>query len=272
MIYHIKNFILITITTAILITAVPRVTGSATPLIISPNNPFIRHRRSLKRATKNSSPEGINNNNNIYTTSLVSSSRSSKKGASQRGKKRSNQNKELTNEEEDSPEYKYNDLGPIGKIIAGGTEIIFATAFEYMSGFLQGLFFGTVVGGPGFLFRPMETGVRQAFKVEMTSRFTRMNTRSMRWAKNFGGISAAFGGLSVAVKVLRNGEEDEWTQILSSAAAGAYFARKEGPQAMVKGAVLYGGLIYVISGNKGSLFGNKITEVEYTEKPAVVRF
>jgi hypothetical protein len=262
MIYHIKNFILIAITTAILIAAVTHVAGSATPLTTSPNNPFIRHRRSLKRATKNSSSEGINNN--IYATSLV------KRGASQREKKRSNRDEELTNEEEDSPEYSYNDLGPIGKAIAGGTEIVFATAFEYMSGFLQGLFFGTVVGGPGFLFRPMESGVRQAFKVEMTSRFTRMNTRSMRWAKNFGGISAAFGGLSVAVKVLRNGEEDEWTQVLSSAAAGAYFARKEGPQAMLKGALLYGGLIYVVSGNTG--FGNKIKEVEYTEKPAVVRF
>jgi gas vesicle protein len=267
MIHHnIKNLILIAITTAtILIAAVP-VAGSATPLIISPNNPFVRHRRSLKKATKNST-EGINNN--IYATSLVSS-RSSRR-ANQRENKRSNRNKELTNEEEeDSPEYSYNDLGPIGKAIAGGTEIVFATAFEYMSGFLQGLFFGTVVGSPGFLFRPMEAGVRQNFKVEMTSRFTRMNTRSMKWAANFAGISAAFGGLSVAVKVLRNGEEDEWTQILSSAAAGAYFARKEGPQAMLKGALLYGGLIYVVSGNTG--FGNKIKEVEYTEKPAVVRF
>jgi len=169
----------------------------------------------------------------------------------------------------DLPRYSYDDLGRIGKTIAGCTEVIFATAFEYCSGFIQGFFFGTLVGTPGFLFRPMQKNLRQAFKVEITSRFTRMNTRSMSWAKNFGSISAAFGGFSVAVKVLRNGEEDSWTHIISSAAAGAYFARKEGPQAMLRGALLYGSLIYFVTGNNE--FG-KMQEVEYLDKPVVERF
>jgi hypothetical protein len=124
------------------------------------------------------------------------------------------------------PDISYGDLGPIGKTIAGITEIVFATAFEYAGGFLTGIFFGTVVGLPGFAFKPTEPGVRKALDLELKSRFVRMNTRSMRWAKNFGSISAAFGGFGVAVKVLRNGEEDVWNSILSSAAAGAYFARK----------------------------------------------
>jgi hypothetical protein len=133
---------------------------------------------------------------------------------------------ELPSTVSEFPDLSYRDLGPIGKTIAGVTEIVFATAFEYCSGFLTGLVFGTLVGLPGFVFRPTELGARQAFSMEIRNRFARMNTRSMSWAKNFGSISAAFGGFGVAVKVLRNGEEDVWNQILSSAAAGAFFARK----------------------------------------------
>jgi len=107
----------------------------------------------------------------------------------------------------------------------------------------------------------------------------------------------------IAVKVLRNGEEDAWNQIFSSAAAGAFFARKgkflsdliyynrewlneyliailvlmgvivlfslcllDGPQAMLRGALFYGGLIYATSGSFG--LGKKQLE-EFTEKPAV---
>jgi len=265
---QIKSVISIAITSVIFI-SVPVFGGRhgiLSPLIISPNSSSLRYRRSLKMA-EISSPKSI------YAVSFMSSSRSSRRSESELKKRGSYRNKEVTTEKKEKinldEEVSYNDLGPIGKTVAGCTEIIFATVFEYCSGFMQGIMFGTLVSIPGFLFRPMQSGVRQAFKVEMMSRFTRMNTRSISWAKNFGSISAAFGGMNVAVKVLRNGEEDAWTQILSSAAAGAFFARKEGPQAMLRGALMYGGLIYVMSGNNGL---GKVQEVEYTEKRAIERF
>ncbi|KAL3924639.1 MAG: hypothetical protein SGILL_000926 [Bacillariaceae sp.] len=172
--------------------------------------------------------------------------------------------------EEKYPELSFRDLGPVGKVVAGVTEIVFATLFEYCSGFMTGIFFGTMVGVPGFAFRPMEKGVRQPFVQEVQKRFARMNTRSMTWAKSFGSISAAFGGFGVAVKVIRNGEEDVWNSILSSAAAGAFFARKDGPEAMVRGALLYGGLIYLVSG--GGFGGTRKQLQEYTEKPVAQSF
>ena len=173
------------------------------------------------------------------------------------------QQQDVTSKPENFPDISYQDLGPIGKTIAGITEIVFATALEYVSGFFTGILLGTLVGLPGFAFKASEPGIRKALGVEIKSRFIRMNTRSLSWAKNFGSISAAFGGFGVAVKVLRNGEEDVWNSILSSAAAGAFFARKEGPQAMLRGAVLYGGLIYLVSGGVGK---NKQLQ-EYTERP-----
>jgi hypothetical protein len=167
--------------------------------------------------------------------------------------------------EERYPEFAFRDLGPVGKVVAGVTEVLFATLFEYLSGFMTGVFFGTLVGLPGFAFRPIEKGVRQPLLQEVKMRFSRMNTRSITWGKSFGSISAAFGGFGVAVRVIRNGEEDVWNSILSSAAAGAFFARKEGPEAMIRGALLYGGLIYLISGGGFGRAGKQLQE--YTEKP-----
>jgi hypothetical protein len=117
------------------------------------------------------------------------------------------------------------DFGPIGKIIAGVTQIVSSTLLEYAGGFFGGLLIGTVAGVPGFLFRPIEPGVPKVLLTEVAGRLARMNTRSFRWAKNWGGISAAFGGFRVSAQVLRGGKQDEWNNILSSAAAGAWFAR-----------------------------------------------
>mmetsp|Transcript_821 Transcript_821/g.2057 ORF Transcript_821/g.2057 Transcript_821/m.2057 type:complete len:255 (-) Transcript_821:333-1097(-) len=172
--------------------------------------------------------------------------------------------KNIPNSDSDFKEVSYKDLGPIGKTIAGCTEIAVSTVMEYFTGYLQGFFFGTLVGSPGFLFRPAEKGLRQPLTSEISQRFARMNTRSKSWGKNFGAISAAFGGFGVAVRVLRDGEEDAWNNIISSAAAGAFFERKNGPQAMLRGALLYGGLIYATSGGLGK---NQQLQ-EYTEKPA----
>jgi hypothetical protein len=123
------------------------------------------------------------------------------------------------------PVVSFNDLNPIGKVVAGATQIAVTTVLEYAQGFFGGLALGTAVGFPGLLFRPIEPGVSQLFMTEMKGRMGRMNSRSLTWAKSWGSISAAFGGFKIAVKVIRNGKEDEWNQILSSAAAGAFFAR-----------------------------------------------
>ena len=109
------------------------------------------------------------------------------------------------------------------------------------------------------------------------------------------------------MKVLRNGEEDVWTDAFSSAAAGAYFGRKgwltsasihcsivvievsymclislpslkfsssfvvllpfpEGIQGMLRGALLYGSLIYLTSQKRAAQLQ------DYTEEPAAVTF
>jgi hypothetical protein len=88
--------------------------------------------------------------------------------------------------------------------------------------------------------------------------------QSMNICSSWAELSATFGCCRVAVKVLRNGQEDEWNSVLSSMAAGAFLARKEGPQAMVRGAALYGVMIYLLSGN--ALRGRKET-FRYNEEP-----
>jgi len=230
-------------------THLPRHYFTCSPFTIRQNSCSLSRSRRLK---KNSSPE------NIAATLMVSRSQRAKN--SNRNQER---NEEIARPDSELTDISYNDLGLVGKTIAGCTEIVFATAFDYCSAYLQGLVFGTLFGSPGFIFRPITKGVPQPFMMEMSSRFSRMNTRSMSWAKSFGSISAAFGGFGVAVKVLRNGEQDVWSDIISSAAAGAFFARKDGPQAILRGMLLYGGLVYFTSGSR-----NRQIQ-EYTEKPAV---
>lgn len=94
-------------------------------------------------------------------------------------------------------ELTYNDLGPIGKTVAGCTEIVITTVMDFCTGYIQGWFLGILVGTPGFVFRPVEQGLRQPFAKELSGRFARMNTRSKSWAKTFSRISAAFGGVSI---------------------------------------------------------------------------
>ena len=80
---------------------------------------------------------------------------------------------------------------------------------------------------------------------------------------SWGELSAVFGGCRVAVKVLRNGQEDDWSSVLSSMAAGAFLARKDGPQAMIRGAATYGMMIYLLSGNAF----RKGKTLRYSEEP-----
>jgi len=125
----------------------------------------------------------------------------------------------------DPPTLTYDDLTPLGKLVAGTVEVTLATLLEFASGFFGGYLIGTVTDIPFLLFRPVEQEARRAFFQEVSGRAARMHAKSFRWAKSFGGISAAFGGFRVATKVIRGGVEDEWNTIVSSMAAGAFFAR-----------------------------------------------
>lgn len=137
----------------------------------------------------------------------------------------------------------YESLSPIARLVAGTVEGVVTIAIEYVSGFPLAYLAGTVVGLPGFV-RGRVAG------------WGAVHAKSMRWGHSMGTLNAVFGGSAVLVKTIRpksrnqNGAYDPWNQILSSMLAGAYFARKEGPQAMVRSAVLYGGLLYLVSGRE----------------------
>jgi Tim17/Tim22/Tim23/Pmp24 family len=116
----------------------------------------------------------------------------------------------------------YDDLGLVGKTVAGAVEIAMAIAIEYCTGFVSGYFLGAVCGLPELA---RGNGARATFWKEVTGRTSRMHGKGVRWAKSFSSISATFAGFQTTVKVVRSGKEDKWTSIISSMAAGAYFAR-----------------------------------------------
>ena len=119
----------------------------------------------------------------------------------------------------------YSDLTPLGRLIAGTVEVSITTALEFLTGFCGGYFLGTVTDVPRLLFRKVQDETQRSFWQETSGRMSRMHGKSFKWAKTWGGISAAFGGFGCLVKVVRNGREDEWNTVLSSMAAGAYFSR-----------------------------------------------
>jgi hypothetical protein len=122
-------------------------------------------------------------------------------------------------------EEMYASLGPVGKTVAGTVEIAVSTLTEYITGFVGGYVLGSITDVPRFMFKTVDNTQTFPFFQEMAKRYGRMHSKSLRWAKTWGGISAAFGGFRVATKVVRGGKEDEWNTILTSAAAGAFFAR-----------------------------------------------
>lgn len=101
----------------------------------------------------------------------------------------------------------YANMGPVGRTVAGTVEIAVSVCMEYVTGFLGGFTIGSVVGLPGFAFKSMNTEQRLPFKQEFSKRFGRMNSKSVRWAKTWGSISATFGGCRVATRVIRGGKE-----------------------------------------------------------------
>ena len=121
----------------------------------------------------------------------------------------------------------YSQLGPIGKCVAGTTEIAVSTCMEYITGFMGGYILGSITDVPRFAFKKVDptNNPNNPFFKELAQRYGRMHAKSFRWAKSWGSISAAFGGFRVATRVIRGGKEDEWNTVFSSAAAGAFFAR-----------------------------------------------
>jgi len=119
----------------------------------------------------------------------------------------------------------YSQLGPVGKLVAGSVEVAVSTVMEYITGFMGGYILGSITDVPRFAFKQVDPNQNLPFFQELTKRYGRMHVKSFRWAKSWGGISAAFGGFRVATRVIRGGKEDEWNTVFSSAAAGAFFAR-----------------------------------------------
>eukprot|EP00980_Cylindrotheca_fusiformis_P013721 scaffold3526_cov115-Cylindrotheca_fusiformis.AAC.11 len=128
-----------------------------------------------------------------------------------------------------------------GKAAEGATHIAVTTLQEFASGFVTAFV-------AAFLFRPVEKCAKQPLMTELKGRLGRMNSPSLAWALNWGGVCATMGGVKAGVGLLRNGKEDGWTELLASAAAGAFLARADGPPGMMlKGALMYGGAIYLLS-------------------------
>jgi len=174
---------------------------------------------------------------------------------------------------EQDREITYRDLSLLGRTIAGTVEVGVVTLIEYLSGLVGGYSLGFLTDLPRLLFRPLEsTGAAPAspsFWAEVQGRCGRMHSKSILWGKNWAEISAVLGGAKVLCKVLRGGTEDEWNTVLSSVAAGAFFARAEGPQAMLKGGIIYGALVYFLYGGAFGKRGKGQAQFEYQEEPVV---
>jgi hypothetical protein len=220
---------------ATIITTASGAIRTSYPLAASiPYESFSRRRSPSSRHTRLTGPISFGIDDSKYVAQA--SSRSTKRGEGSGRNARSppkSKRKNLSATalsasalEQQSPELTtYGDLGPFGRLVAGTVEIAVTTLTEYMTGFAGGYALGTVTDIPKLLFRRVEPDARQALFKEISGRTARMHTKSFGWAKNWAGISAAFGCFRVVAKVSRGGKEDEWTTILSSMAAGAYFAR-----------------------------------------------
>jgi hypothetical protein len=177
------------------------------PALAVASVPFYCHRRTSSRRQ-----QSYSRRSSVDSVRLASSR--------QRGGRPSEQ--PSTN---DAAAVSYSDLGPVGRVVAGTVEVTVSTVMEYMTGFFGGYFLGSVTEVPRLLFRSIDPEQQRSLLQETSGRFSRLHGKSFKWAKNWGAISAAFGGFGVFVKVVRNGKEDEWNSILSSMAAGAFFAR-----------------------------------------------
>ena len=120
----------------------------------------------------------------------------------------------------------YDDLGPIGKTIAGAVEVGIVTASSYLSGGILGYIIGGAMGSP-ILFRrlpPSFSDVPGGFQ-EVALKFKLLNEKAFHSANDWGQLSAAFSGFHALCRVARGGKEDKWNNIIGSGAAGAFRSR-----------------------------------------------
>lgn len=159
---------------------------------------------------------------------------------------------------------EFKDLSLGGKIVAGGWSIGRTLVQQYIGGFVFGYFLGSLRGIPHLLFKK-EGLMGTPFLEEIPMRFSRWTGKAFRWGCTWGPITAAFGTMDATIVVLRNGVQDNINLYLSSAAAGAFYARAGGPVKMVMNALLYGGMTYGLTWVSANILTGPapITEAEW---------
>jgi len=126
-----------------------------------------------------------------------------------------------------------------------GFKIITGGLMGSVAGVGLGLFMGAmgdvspiqVVNGREVPQAPVREQLRQAFKATAT--------KSSGWAKNFGVLTALFGGVECIIEKYR-GKHDIWNPVLSGCAVGATLSAKGGPQAACIGCVGFAGFSFVV--------------------------
>jgi Tim17/Tim22/Tim23/Pmp24 family len=171
----------------------------------------------------------------------------------------------------------YADLSLFGKAVAGCVEILTSVTFDYCMGYASGYFIGTVLGVPRVMFFGEKASSTGDMWRNLIDRTKQIHSKSNSYGRSWGNVSAVFGGSRTAVNVVRgNAKNDDWNEIFSSVLAGALMSRSGayvidsrrflfcsflsvacasrfcvflpgGPQAMLRSAVIYGGIMYLLS-------------------------
>lgn len=126
-----------------------------------------------------------------------------------------------------------------------GTKIIMGAVMGTFMGFGMGLFMGAmgdvspiqIVGGREVPFAPMREQLRAVVKAT--------KSRCISWGKNFGVLTALFGGVECVIEKYR-AKHDVWNAALSGCVVGATLSAKQGPTAACLGCVGFGGFSLVV--------------------------
>lgn len=149
------------------------------------------------------------------------------------------------------------------KFIVNSIDVCFATATSCVSGLFMGYTIGTVTGLPKlFKSPPSIPGTKFAG-------LRAMNSKAIGSGKKWAELNAAFSGFHAVVRVTRNGKEDRWNGIVGSGLAGAYLARNEGPQNMLRNGVSFASFSYLIDmfmlGGRGATSSDEDVESQSPE-------
>mmetsp|Transcript_21999 Transcript_21999/g.32686 ORF Transcript_21999/g.32686 Transcript_21999/m.32686 type:complete len:364 (-) Transcript_21999:294-1385(-) len=120
-------------------------------------------------------------------------------------------------------------LGPIGRAIAGAVEVGVVTGGSYLSGGILGYLLGGVMGTPTLLKSSSAAAsetIKNSLGEEVKGRLGTWHFKAATQAKSWAQLSAAFSGFHALTRNLRGGKEDKWNSVFGSAATGAYLSRK----------------------------------------------